>query len=236
MRTAAALLIVLLTALLAPAASADANRDSLIVAWEAHVASLPGTARLEAVGDSVYEFEDTDLPYKGKLTIVGALVRPAESAGPETGYSHLGMVDFTLADMPTERLSSQVYYYWLTDRQTLHYSEVEQRWVDTATFQDSIRTMYDSDIPFSVLSFVLSYGFWIFLIALLVFTFVVVGRQTRKATSLMDDSAAINDKARENIDRAEELQDELLAIARETRDLQSESNALLKQMLGAIKK
>ncbi len=96
--------------------------------------------------------------------------------------------------------------------------------------------MYDSDVSFSVLSFVLSYGFWIFLIALLVFTFVVVGRQTRKATSLMDDSAAINDKARENIDRAEELQDELLAIARETRDLQSESNALLKQMLDALKK
>jgi hypothetical protein len=52
----------------------------------------------------------------------------------------------------------------------------------------------------------------------------------------MDDSAAINDKARQNIDRAEALQDELLAIARETRDLQSESNALLKQMLDALKK
>lgn len=236
MRTAAVLLIVLLTALLSPAASADPNRDSLIEAWEAHVVSLPGTVRLEAVGDGVYELEDTDLPYKGNLTIVGALVRSAESAGSETGYSHLGMVDFALADMPVERMSSQLYYYWLADRQTLHYSTAEQRWVDTSTFQNSIRSMYDSDVPFSVLSFVLSYGFWIFLIALLVFAFVVVGRQTRKATSLMDDSAAINDKARQNIDRAEELQDELLAIARETRDLQSESNALLKQMLDALKK
>lgn len=236
MRTAAVLLIVLLTALLSPAASADPNRDSLIEAWETHVVSLPGTVRLEAVGDGVYELEDTDLPYHGTLTIVGALVRSAESAGSETGYSHLGMVDFTLADMPVERMSSQLYYYWLTDRQTLHYSTAEQRWVDTTTFQNSIRTMYDNDVPFSILSFVLSYGFWIFLIALLVFAFVVVGRQTRKATSLMDDSAAINDKARQNIDRAEELQDELLAIARESRDLQSENNALLKQMLDALRK
>ena len=236
MRTAAVLLIVLLTALLSPAASADADRDSLIEAWEAHVASLPGTVRLEAVGDGVYKFEDNDLPYEGDLTVVGALVRSAESAGYETGYSHIGMIDFRLDDLPAERMSSQVYYYWLADRQTLHYSTAEQRWVDTAAFQNSIRTMYDSDVPFSVLSFVLSYGFWIFLIALLVFAFVIVGRQTRKATSLMDDSAAINDKARQNIDRAEALQDELLAIARETRDLQSESNALLKQMLDALKK
>lgn len=236
MRTTATLLIVLLTAFLAPAASADANRDSLVEAWEAHVASLPGTVRLEAIGDGVYNFEDTDLPYKGELTIVGALVRPAESAGYETGYSHLGMVDFTLADMPTERLSSQVYYYWLTDRQTLHYSEADQRWVDAATFQDSIRTMYDTDVPSSALSIALNYGLWIFLIGLLVFTFIIVGRQTRKATSLMDDSANINEKARQNIDRAEKLQDELLAIARETRDLQSQNNELLRKMLDTLQK
>lgn len=236
MRTAATLLIVLLTAFFAPAASADADRDSLIEAWEARVASLPGTSRFEAVGDGVYQFEDSDLPYEGDLTIVGALVRPAESAGYETGYSHIGMIDFRLDDLPADRLSSQVYYYWLSDRQTLYYSTAEQRWVDTATFQKSISNMYSDETPYGALSFMLNYGIWIFLIALIAFVFIAVGKQTKKARVLMDDSATINQKARENIDRAEGLQDEILALARETRDLQSENNALLREMLGALKK
>jgi hypothetical protein len=232
----ATLIVLLLGTLVANGASAEANRESLLEAWEAHVASLPGTARLEAVGDGVYKFEDTDLPYAGELRIVGALVRPTESAGYETGFSHTGMVDFTLADLPAERLSSQVYYYWLTDRQSLHYSETEQRWVDTATFQNSFTDLYSNDASFSALTFMLNYGIWIILIGLLVFAFIAVGRQTRKAQSLMDDSADINEKARQNIDRAEGLQDELLAIARETRDLQSDNNDLLKQVLDALKK
>ncbi len=236
MRTMATLIVLLLGTLVANGASAEANRESLLEAWEAHVASLPGTARLEAVGDGVYKFEDTDLPYTGELRIVGALVRPTESAGYETGFSHTGMVDFTLADLPAERLSSQVYYYWLADRQSLHYSETEQRWVDTATFQNSFTDLYSNDASFSALTFMLNYGIWIILIGLLVFAFIAVGRQTRKAQSLMDDSADINEKARQNIDRAEGLQDELLAIARETRDLQSDNNDLLKQMLDALKK
>jgi len=236
MRTMATLIVLLLGTLVANGASAEANRESLLEAWEAHVASLPGTARLEAVGDGVYKFEDTDLPYAGELRIVGALVRPTESAGYETGFSHTGMVDFTLADLPAERLSSQVYYYWLTDRQSLHYSETEQRWVDTATFQNSFTDLYSNDASFSALTFMLNYGIWIILIGLLVFAFIAVGRQTRKAQSLMDDSADINEKARQNIDRAEGLQDELLAIARETRDLQSDNNDLLKQVLDALKK
>lgn len=236
MRQVAALIAVVLTALYAPQVSADASRESLVAAWEAHIASLPGTIGFEAVGDGVYEFEDSDLPYAGKLTIVGALVRSTESAGYETGYSHTGMVDFRLSDLPEERLSSQVYYYWLTDRQSLHYSEAEQRWVDTATFQQSITDMYDTGTTFSALYFLLNYGVWIVLILLALFGIVAVSKQTRRARALMDDSASINEQARQNIDRAEGLQDELLAIARETRDLQSQNNALLQQMLDALRK
>ena len=235
MRQVAALIAVVLTALYAPQVSADASRESLVAAWEAHIASLPGTISFEAVGDGVYEFEDSDLPYAGKLTIVGALVRSTESAGYQTGYSHTGMVDFRLSDLPEERLSSQVYYYWLTDRQSLHYSEAEQRWVDTATFQQSITNMYDTGTTFSALYFLLNYGVWIVLILLALFGIVAVSKQTRRARALMDDSASINEQARQNIDRAEGLQDELLAIARETRDLQSQNNALLQQMLDALR-
>jgi len=236
MRTTAVIFIALTLALMVPQAAAEANRDSLIEAWEAHVASLPGTTRLEATGDGVYQFSDADLPYEGELRIVGALVRPTESAGYETGYSHVGMVDFRLAELPEDHLSSQVYYYWLSDRQTLHYSSDEQRWVDTATFQQSISTMYSDDTSYGALTFMLNYGIWVLLIVLLLFVFITVGKQSKKARSLLDDSEAINQKAKQNIDRAEKLQDELLAIARETRDLHSQNNELLKKMLDALQK
>ncbi|MGI9234450.1 MAG: hypothetical protein ACR2RD_12515 [Woeseiaceae bacterium] len=236
MRILAALLLLLLSALVAHEARAEANRESLIEAWEAQIASLPGTARFESVADDVYQIEDTDLPYEGVLTIVGALVRANETAGYDTGFTHIGMVDFRLADMSEDLLASQVYYFWLNERQTLYYSDTEQRWVNTATFQASYADMYDIDSSFGALSFMLNYGIWIFLIALMIFVFIAVGKQTKKARSLMDDSAAINEKARANIDRAEGLQDEILAIARDSRDLNLESNVLLRQILDALKK
>ncbi|MGI9237983.1 MAG: hypothetical protein ACR2QZ_11335 [Woeseiaceae bacterium] len=236
MQKTVALLILLLGVLVVHEARADANRDSLIEAWEAQITSLPGTARFESVGDDVYQIEDTDLPYEGTLTIVGALVRPNEVTGYDTGFTHIGMVDFRLADMSEDLLTSQVYYYWLNERQTLYYNEAEQRWVNTATFQASFADMYDVDSSFGALSFMLNYGIWVFLIALIIFVFVAVGKQTKKARTLMDDSAAINEKARANIDRAEGLQDELLAIARDSRDLNLESNVLLRQILDAVKK
>ena len=236
MRVTAAFIILLVGALATHYARAEPNRDSLVEAWEAHIAARPSTVIFESVGDGVYRLEDSDLPYEGELKVVGALVRSADTAGYDTGFNYLGMVDFQLSDMPADRMSSQVYYYWLSDRQTLHYSEAEQRWVDTADYQASISDIYSSGSSFGALSFMLNYGIWVIIIGLLVFTFVAIGRQAKKARSLMDETAAINQKARENIERAEGLQDEVLAIARESRDLQSENNALLRQLLDTLRK
>jgi hypothetical protein len=235
MRITAAFIILLLGALATHDALAEPDRDSLVEAWEAHIAARPSTILFEFLGDGVYRLEDSDLPYEGELKLVGVLVRSADTAGYDTGFNYLGMVDFQLSDMPAGRMSSQVFYYWLSDRQTLHYSEAEQRWVDTAAYQASISGIYSSDSSFGAMSFMLNYGIWLILIGLFIFAFIAIGRQAKKARSLMNESAAINQKARENIERAKGLQDEALAIARESRDLQSENNTLLKQMLEALK-
>jgi len=223
--------ILLLASVACAEPQAQPDRDSLIDAWESHVRSLPGTTSLEATGDDTYRYADTDLPYEGELTIIGALVRSADSAGFETDFTHLGMVDFELADLPPERLSSQVYYYWLADRQTMHYSESQQAWVSTSSYQASISDRYGGDKSFSTLSFMLNYGIWILLVVLLGFVFVSFSRQAKKARSLMDDTASINQMARENLDKAKGMQDEVLAIARESRDLQSENNELIRRLV-----
>lgn len=72
----------LIPALLLSATShAAADRDSLVEAWEAHIASLPATAEFEKPDDDRYRLVDEDLPYSGELSIVGALVRPLETVG-----------------------------------------------------------------------------------------------------------------------------------------------------------
>ncbi len=234
-RLAAALIILFAGAYAANAGPETPDRDSLVGAWEAHIAALPSTVAFEPLGDGVYRLEDSDLPYDGELKIVGALVRSADTGGYSTGFSHLGMVDFELTDIPVERLSSQVYYFWLGDRQTMHFSDSEQRWVDIATYQASISGMYSAGASYGALSFMLNYGIWIILIAVVIVGIIAVGKQAKKARTLMDDSAAINDMARQNIERAEGLRDEILAIARETRDLQADNNKLLRQMLDTLR-
>ena len=235
MKTARHVLVALFAVLIAQVASAEPTRESLLAAWEEHLRSLPATTSFEKTGDNTYRFADTDLPYDGELKVHGALVRSSESPGFDTEFTHLGMVEFGLTEMPEERLTSQVYYYWLADRQTLHYSATTEAWVDSTTYTDSFGDMYD--LPsLGALSFMINYGIWILLAALVIFIFVGFGKQTKKARELMDETAAINQQARENLDRAEKMQNEVLAIARESRDLQAESNELLRQMLDGIRR
>lgn len=236
MQKTAQIIILIAGAVLTQFVWADADRDSLIEAWEAHVAALPGTVEFEALGEGTYRLQDTDLPYEGELNLLGALVRGSESPGFDTGFSHFGMVEFELPSLPEGRLASQSYYYWLADRQTLHYSETEERWLSPLAYQSAISEQYTPNVSFGALNFMLNYGIWIFLIALIAFVFVAVHRQAKKARSLMDQTESINQRASENLDRSERLQDEVLEISREMRDLQTENNALLKQIVDALRR
>ena len=219
----------------AAAALAQPDRDSLLEAWEAFMVSLPATASFEKTGDGAYRLEDTELPYSGKVRIVAAIVRPPDDGGIVAEFTHFGMVEFELPDLPPERLGSQSFYYWLGDRQTLHYSNTEQAWLDPRAYQRSIAETYGGGLSLGGFSFMANYGIWVLLITLIVFVFIVASRQSRKARKLMDDSAAINEQARQNLDRSEKMQDRVLAIARESRDLQAENNELLKQVLETLR-
>jgi len=231
MRNYALHILILLLVALPPVVHAEPDRDSLIEAWEAHIASLPGTQSFESKGDGLYSIEDTDLPYQGDLRLIGALLRPVESAGFETGFSQFGMVEFELTDLPPERQGSQSYYYWIADRQTLHFSDEQQQWLSPQAYQQAITEMYQPDMSFGPLSFMLNYGIWILLVALIIFVFAAVKRQTGKARSLMDESSDINKRARENLDRGEAMQKEVLEISRSSQELHRETNRLLSEIL-----
>ncbi len=232
-------LIVALLAVTSVSRDADAapDRDSLISAWEAYIASLPSTATFEKIGDGSYQLSDTELPYEGELLLHGALVRPIPVPGDNI-YSHTGMLEFELADLPEERHASQLYYYWIADKQILYYSAQRDEWLSqteyTADFSGEYDYEYGDDVAF--MSFMLKYGIWILLVALIIFIFRGAHTQMKKNRALMDDTAAINEQARENVERAQALQDELLAITRQSLELQAENNETLKRILDAVKR
>lgn len=226
--------IFVLLLLTSAALAGEPDRASLIAAWEDTLRGLPSTATLEASGDGKYRFEDSELDYAGELVITGALIRPNDSYGFETEFTHFGMVEFELTDLPPERLASQLYYYWLSDRQTLHYSSKTNAWLSTKAYQQSFGPGEELGISLGPLAFMMNYGIWILLIALLAFVFMSLNKQQKKAKTLMDDTADINSKARENLDRAEAMQKEMVAIAREAQELQKQNNALLERIADAV--
>ena len=218
---------------LSPAAQADADRDSLIEAWEVHIASLPSTEKFEKTGEGTYYLVDTDLPYDGELILQGALAR-SSGMPDDSSFSHMGMLEIELTEMPEERLASQLYYYWIADKVMLYYSTKSDTWVSQADYTAEFAGDYGIDSSLSFMSFMMRYGIWILLIALVIFVFRGAGKQMKKNRALMDETEAINAKARENVDRAQSMQDEVLAITRQSLELQAENNATLKKILDAL--
>lgn len=218
-----------------PCAAAEPVRDDLVAAWETHVRSLPSTVRIEPRDGDTWFLEDTDLPYSGEVRLTGAIVRPAETVPQSADFTHMGLVEVELTGLAPERRASQSYYYWLADRQSLYYSVAREAWVGAAAYQRALTEAYEPGYRLGPLSFMLNYGIWIVLLGLIGFVVWLIVRQSAKARSLMDDSADINRRARENIERSAELQAELGDIARQSRDLQAENNALLRELVSLLK-
>ncbi len=236
MNTLARIAVLLVVLSFSATSVAAPDRESLLEAWEQRMAGLPGTDEFEALGDGRYRIKDTNLPYEGELSVIGVLVQPVDSPQYQPGFSTLGMVEFELVDLPDERKASQSYYYWLNGRQTLYYYDEEQRWLDSQAYTQALTANYDPAVSLGVMSFMLNYGIWILLIALVIFIFVGFKRQTGKAHALMDDSADINQKARENLDRSEAMQKEVLDITRESQQLHRETNRLLGEILAKLQR
>lgn len=236
MRNTAIVLAGTLLALIAQTALATPDRESLLAAWETNIRNLPGTVSFEKIGNDTYRLEDKDLPYDGELRILGALVRSSETPGLDMEFTHLGMVEFELGNLPEERLTSQVYYYWLADRQTMHYSTESQGWVNTSVYRDSFTDWYGDSPSFGALTFFINYGVWIVLIGILLFAFLAIRKQEKKARSLMDDTAEINQMARENIERSEAMHDEVLSISRQSLELHASTNELLQEIRDSLKR
>lgn len=220
-----------LCCLLSTAATAAPDREGLIEAWVAHMQTASGTISFERSGEDTFLLRDDSLPYDGEVRIVGALVRPTEVQFVESAFSHMGSVEFDLVTLADDRRYTQTYSYWMTDRQLFYYSENREAWLGQADYALAVQEEYGSKgAAFGPLSFMLNYGIWIALLALLVWVFRVLGRHQKEATSLMDDSASINEMARKNLERSAELHEESIEMTRQILEVQKANQALLTQI------
>lgn len=229
-KAAVRLLIVTLGVLQGAVTLAAADRDSLVAAWAEAMAGMPGTETFEARDDGRYYLADESLPYEGEVRIVSSLVRPADVMTESSDFTHTGMVEFELIDLPQERRENQSYYYWLSDRQSLYYSADADAWLSPADYRVALQESYGPPPSFGPLSFMLNYGIWAFLLLLLAWVFLTLNKHQRKAKNMMDETVAINEMARENIERSAEIQQESIEITRKVLEIQQTNQRLLEQI------
>lgn len=223
------LLIAAFSILLFQPSLAAPDRASLLSAWAEAMTTLPSTLAFEERDDGGYHLADDSLPYEGEVRVVSSIVRPVPMA-ESTGFTHTGLVEFELVDLPAELRESQSYYYWLADRQMLYYSDADDGWLASAQYQAALQTSYEEPYAFGPLSFMLNYGIWVVLLALLLWVFLTLSRQQRKARTLMDETASINEMARENIERSAEIQQESIEITRKVLEIQEANRRVLEQI------
>lgn len=225
------ILVIIMLALTGLGAHAQPDRTALLDAWKSRMTELGGT--LQPQSDEAFFLTDDSLPYEGKVEIVSALIRSA----PEQSYgdiviSHSGIVEFRLEDLPTERTASQLYYYWLADRQNFHFLSDTQEWISQARYNQLLQNSHSTS--YSALSWIVNWGFWIVVLGLVIWLALFLGRSQKKAKSLMSDSADINNLARENIEKSAELQNEMAGLARKNAQLMEDNNVLLRQILESV--
>lgn len=201
------------------------DRDSLLAAWESQMA-LDGT--IEALDQDRYRVRVDALDYEGPLVLLGAMVRPV----PEDGtISHTGFVEFRLQALDPALRDTQIYYLWAQDLQNFHYLTDEARWVSTAYWQQQLYSEKAGTAP-SLLGFMLDWGLVLLLVFFILILIIPLMRQMRRARQMTDDGMSINQMARENLQRAAEIQQQVLPIQQRQLEL-AESNHVLLQRIAA---
>lgn len=205
------------------------TRESLIAAWEARIAR-EGT--LEKLPDGTYRLDAPEIGYSGRLVLDGAVLRDQPFA-EQTGIGHLGVVDFTLADLPPARAASQGVMLWRSGLQQFVHLPGRGWLSGEEAYDPSGFPPEGNGIWWNLL---LGWGGWLVVLAGLGLLLVVAARQSRRARGIMDESDALHAKASANLDRARALHDEQAELVRRSVATAEESNRLLAAILDELRR
>lgn len=229
--------LILLLVLLPAMAWAAPDRAGLINAWES---AMRRDGTLEAQPGGGYHYRNEAIGYDGSVAITSAIVRSdgVENIG-QADMGAMGTVDFDLVDMPErpkDSLSTGL-MLWKAERQNFVYDDGQQAW---RTMAEWARSQYgDGDgarRPFALLRWLMDYAIPVGLVALLVAVFWWLSRAQRQSSSTMKDASEVNRAARENVERAAQLQDQQKALMDESIALARRNTELLEAILGELRR
>jgi hypothetical protein len=205
------------------------DRAGLIAAWER---TISRGARLERTGPDRYTIEADEIAYRGPLSIQAVLVREQPATG--AGISHVGVVEFTLDELPAARANSHAVQIWRGGLQQ-YYFDGTRGWRAPDELAQDMRQAFDSG-GLGWLAAAAGSGL-VFLLPLAVLGLLVwLGvRNSRRANAVLDDTRGLNDEARQDLERNRSLQEEQMQILRRSIALSEDSNRLLREIAEALR-
>jgi hypothetical protein len=211
------------------AATPSPDRASLVAAWER---TISRDAKLARTGPDRYTIEADEIGYRGPLSINAVLVREQPASG--AGFSHVGVVDFALDELPAGRANSHAVMVWRSGAQQFYF-DAARGWRASDELAQEMTQAFDSS-GLGLLAAAGGSGL-IFLLPLAVLGLIVwLGmRNSRRARNLFDETRGLNDEARRDLERNRALQDEQMQILRRSIALNEDSNRLLREIAEALR-
>lgn len=226
--------LVLLLLVLPAFACAAPDRADLIHAWET---AMRGAGALDAQPDGTYRYRSEAIGYDGNVKIVSAIVRPNEDdTGEQADVAATGSVDFDLVDLPERSGDSPStgLMMWKVERQNFVYDAATQAW---QTSTDWAKARYSRSAHGSAITgWLANHLSTVVFVAFLAFVFWWLSRVQRQTKSQMSDASDVNRMARENVERAAQLQEQQRAMMAESLELARRSTAALESILAELRR
>lgn len=202
------------------------ERDDLLQAWENIQTTNPQVKTFEKISDGKYKIKFAVLPYDGEVDV---LTYDTEDLNydfiKDNPYSKRGYVNVDLVNSDEKTLAKygRSYYNWVQSN-TLYLDKRSGKWVSSQEYNKYIVNATREKSQGGILSFLADYWDFIllFIIIYFIFSAVLGGRQLRKSVKMQAEAVKDMDKSRQ-------VQDEAIALHKET-------NKLLGEILEELRK
>lgn len=232
-------IIVLLLAILPAWAAAVPDRASLVAAWEA---AMRHGGTLEAGEAGHYRYHSDELGYDGGLMLVAVVVRagePAPLAGE--GVDASGTVEFSLDALTPAQREARSIAFWKSQHEQFFHDAASGQWLTSADWALTRYRDADGGVDSggvesgAVQGFLREHFGTLALLVILVVSLWFMSRGQGQVKAQLDEAREINRIARENVERAAQLQEEQRALVHEAVELERRSLATLEAILAELR-
>ena len=191
----------------------EADKTSLLKAWETIQKNDPKVKTFASEGDKLYRFKTEHFPFDGQLKVLNVSVDD-RLADTEYGQT-MGVIEVELVDVDKDFMSKHAYSYSIWARNNMLYFNKETgRWLDSKEYFAETQKKWKNKVWNPLNNLWLEWPFLVIfgVLAFLIFAF---NRMQRKNERFMNNAHD---------------------LARETLEIARDSNRLLKEMLDHLKK